>query len=432
MENYITSHHLEQKKFTLRFLPGATAVSLVEDHYAVNIWPFMNEPEGLDAFLLFIRTEIAPLIELNDLVSYQGNDLRNDVRREIINSNNIVSFGMLYQIRDFLAAFMSTLWYLDENQKVRWSEASQNNLEISQWGKELYIRGGVTELRVVENELRGELGEGFFPNFTVDAIDSDHKSLIPLSNSEKRHWMDVSDVNQNIADLMQNCGWYSSDTFTSELRTWANLYCTAYMNATGIFRHPGLDVHESILELKKVREAGKEFSYFNFPNREKFYDLLKDHKILFVTPFAAEIRQLFDSGKIWNLWKDLNIPRFHLETIQAPMSIYPNRPGSSWMDSFTQLKDSIRRSFDGNDHSLFFASTGAYGLPICDFVHSTFDIATVYDGNYINYLFGIRQNTTENDFHAGQRDIANWVTSSLGSIVGLARVDDGRYIFSTD
>jgi hypothetical protein len=351
----------------------------------------------------------------------------------MLKSKSLFTYEILREIRDYLAIFLSALWYLNENQKVLWSEVSQQNLEINEWGNELYIRGGNVELRVIENAIVGELDEIFTLNFSSDAFEVDQKSRIPVSNSKKRHWLDVSDVNQNVADLMTNAGWYPSDTFdTCELRSWADLYCDAYMNAYGVFRYPGIDVHESVLELKSLREKGNGFSYFNFPNRDKFYELLENRIILLVTPFAAEIRHLFDSGKLWNLWKDLSIPRFHLETIQAPMSIYPNRPGRSWMHSFAELKELIQDSFDANDHSLFFASAGSYGLPICDYVHSTFGISSVYGGNYINYLFGIRQNTTENDFHAGNRNIANWEASSLGSLAGLAGVDDGRYIFSAE
>jgi hypothetical protein len=152
--------------------------------------------------------------------------------------------------------------------------------------------------------------------------------------------------------------------------------------------------------------------------------------VLLVTPFAAEIQQLYESGKIWKLWTDLEIPKFNLEVIQAPMSIFPNRPNSSWIESFRALQETIQLSFSRNEHSLFFASAGGYGLPICNFVYETYDVASVYTGNYINYLFGVRQNTTEDVFHSEKRDIANWATSSLGSIPGLARVDDGRYVFT--
>lgn len=126
----------------------------------------------------------------------------------------------------------------------------------------------------------------------------------------------------------------------------------------------------------------------------------------------------------------MEIPKFNLEVIQSPMSIFPNRPNSSWIESFKTLKETIQFSFSQNKHSLFFASAGVYGLPICNFVYATYDIASVYTGNYINYLFGVRQNATEDGFYSDKRDVANWATSGLGSIPGLARVDEGRYVFT--
>jgi hypothetical protein len=264
-------------------------------------------------------------------------------------------------------------------------------------------------------------------------IDSENASKIPVSNSEKSHWMDTSDVNQNIADLMTNAGWYPNDQFDiNELRVWANLYLEAYLNADEIFRCPGIDMYECVLELIKTVSLGSGFCYSNFPQRERFYDLLEGQSVLFLTPFAAEVRGLFDTGRIQSLWTDLKLPKFHLEVIKAPMSIFPNRPGESWLATFNNLQELIRQSFAQNRHTLFFASAGSYGLPICNFVYSEFDIASVYGGNYINYLFGVRQNATENDHFSDKRVLSNWVASTLGSIAGLTRVDNGRYIFNTD
>lgn len=151
---------------------------------------------------------------------------------------------------------------------------------------------------------------------------------------------------------------------------------------------------------------------------------------MLATPFAAEIKQLFESGKISKLWTDLKVPRFNLEVIQSPMLIFPNRPKSSWIETFQVSQEAIQLSFSRNRHSLFFALAGAYGLPICNFAYATYDIASVYTVSYVNYLFGVRQNIAEVSFSSDKRDVANWATSGLGSIPGLARVDDGRYVVS--
>jgi hypothetical protein len=423
----------DSKTFTLRFLPDRSETFESGSIYFVNIYPFMDDPDYVKTFKDYLREKIVPLVRSIDFISYQSDDLRNDIRREILLQRDFVALRELFKARDLFAVFLSTFWYLEETQKIRWSAVSQENGSVASWKPALYIRGGNVELKVVENMISGQIGEEFCPNFSSMSIDSKNSIKIPVSNSDKSHWMDTSDINQNIADLMTNAGWYPNAEFDiNELRVWANLYFEAYLNADVIFRYPGIDLYECALEHLKISYLGSGFSYSNFPQREKFYELLEGQSVLFLTPFAAEVKGLFDTGRIQSLWTDLKLPKFQLEVINSPMSIYPNRPGESWLNTFANIQESVRLSFAQNKHSLFLASAGSYGLPICNFVYSEFKIASVYGGNYINYLFGVRQNATENDHYSDKRDLSNWAVSMLGSIAGLNRVDDGRYIFTSD
>lgn len=420
-----------QTLFTLRYIPDSPATSLAGSIFTVNIARFIDENDYEKSFNKFLKNSLAPLISSDDLISWQ--DLIHDVRRELGNSINLVLDDTLIRIRDLRVRFTIFFKHLAQDQVVPYSRLSDRNKEIQSWNTDLYIRGGNVELKVVENALFGKLGEDFNPNIENGGFDGGIESGIPQSNSKRRHWLDTSDVNRNIRDLMTNAGWYPNDNFDiSELRIWADHYYRAYVNAHGIFEHNGREMYEILLERKKIDSVGKGFEYYKFPGREKFYELLEGRNVLLVTPFAHEIQHIFESGKMWGLWKDLDVPKFQLTTIQAPMSIYPNRPGKSWLDSFVGLQETIQRSFAQNEHSLFFASAGAYGLPICDFVHSTFNIASVYDGNHVNYLFGVRQNSTENLGISSKRDIDNWAISDLGKIEGLAKIDGGRFVFNNE
>jgi hypothetical protein len=417
----------QQILFTLRFIPNSPATEQVDSIFIINLASFVNESDHENSFRDFLKNSVAPLISSDDLISWQ--DLIHDVRGELGHSINLFSDELLIRIRDLRVRFTIFFKYLAQDQVVPYSRVSVRNKEIQSWNTDLYVRGGNVELKVVENALFGKLGDDFYPNIQNGGIESG----IPLSNSKRRHWLDTSDVNRNIRDLMTNAGWYPNDNFEiSELRIWADHYYRAYVNAHGVFEHNGREMYEILLERRKIDSVGKGFEYCRFPGREKFYELLKGTNVLLVTPFAHEIQHLFESGKMWGLWRDLDIPKFRLTTIQAPMSIYPNRPGKSWLDSFVDLQETIQRSFAQNEHSLFFASAGSYGLPICDFVHSTFDIASVYDGNHVNYLFGVRQNSTENLAISSKRDIDNWAISDLGRIEGLAIIDGGRFVFNEE
>jgi|688.fasta_scaffold253654_2 hypothetical protein len=423
----------EQLIFTLRFLPGSPKSFQDESVHIVNIYQFLDDQNYLDVFVAFLRNEIMPLVDSKVSISYQGDDLRNDLRNEILSTSGAMTHEKLIRARDLLAAYLSNFWYLEESQKIRWSAVSQENESINQWERGLYVRGGIVELRVVENVIYGELDNYPRLNFTSKSMGQSDLQQIPVSDSVKKHWMDTSDVNQNIADLMTNAGWYPNESFDlKELKTWAKLYSDAYVNAIGVFRCPGIDPYENGLELSKKSSHGKGFTYFNFPNRERFYNLLEGQRVLFLSPFASEIDQMHKSRRLYELWNDLEIPDFNLQVIQSPMSIFPNRPGKSWLETFDNLKRLVQDSVDNYETTLFFASAGSYGLPICDFVNSSFDIASVYGGNYINYLFGIRQNATENDFYSPRRVLSNWTSSSLGMISGLAKIDEGRYVFTSD
>jgi hypothetical protein len=417
----------QQTLFTLRFIPNSPAIKQVDSIFIINVASFVTESDHENSFRDFLKNSVAPLISSDDLISWQ--DLIHDVRGELGHSINLFSDELLIRIRDLRVRFTMFFKYLAQDQVVPYSRVSVRNKEIQSWNTDLYVRGGNVELKVVENALFGKLGDDFYPNIQNGGIESG----IPLSNSKRRHWLDTSDVNRNIRDLMTNAGWYPNDNFEiSELRIWADHYYRAYVNAHGIFEHNGREMYEILLERRKIDSVGKGFDYYRFPGREKFYELLKGANVLLVTPFAHEIQHLFESGKMWGLWKDLDIAKFQLTTIQAPISIYPNRPGKSWLESFVDLQETIQRSFAQNEHSLFFASAGAYGLPICDFVHSNFDIASVYDGNHVNYLFGVRQNSTENLGISSKRYIDNWAISDLGKIEGLAKIDGGRFVFNEE
>jgi hypothetical protein len=60
-------------------------------------------------------------------------------------------------------------------------------------------------------------------------------------------------------------------------------------------------------------------------------------------------------------------------------------------------------------------------------VFQQFGVASVYQGNWTNFLFGIRQNATES-VEPDKRNLKLWRSSSLNKIEGVSAVDDGRYV----
>ena len=151
-------------------------------------------------------------------------------------------------------------------------------------------------------------------------------------------------------------------------------------------------------------------------------------KILFVTPFAEEINNIYQNKKIFNLYKNIDIPNFIIETIQSPMSIYPNRDNDNWSETLFDMKIMLDKHIKSNCPDIFIASCECYGLPLCGYVREKYNINTLYYGYYINTLFGVLQQCSI-DFMSAERINENWIQSQLGEkYPTIKNVDNGRYI----
>ena len=407
--------------FDIRFLSNPKAFEENHEEGEINLHQFLSLDNGVSYFREWLITEFAPGIADGDALIQNGAKLRDDIRQHLATSAGNTSDELLTALRDCFVFWVSTFWYLKENQKIQWTPGLQNDSEISSWSPGLYVRTGNVEMHVLKNFLMGDLKEETF-------LELEKSPPIPKAAGNRRSWLDDQDINLNIRDLMTNAGWYPDNEFNLDsLRDWCERYSSAIFNADGIFRFPGCDFYEMFFELKSFRESGRGFHYLRFPDYQRFYNMLQGHDVLFVTPFANEIQSLYDSGDLFKIWRDFDLPNFSLTLIQSPMSIYPNRPNSDWTSSFKQIEEKIRDSFSQHPHSLFFASSGCYGLPICDMVFQQFGIASVYQGNWTNFLFGIRQNSTES-VEPDKRNLKLWRSSSLNKIQGLNVVDDGRYV----
>jgi hypothetical protein len=409
--------------YNIRYFPSGDPPEVGITNGEINIHQFVAQNECAENFRNWLRNTLIPIINPTDSMIQDGALLRNDLRNYLFSSYEELSFEILTMFRDCFVVWVSTFWFLKEEQKIPWTKDLMDNNEIQIWSPGLYVRTGNVELRVLTNFLMGDL-----PDSSI--LELEDSCRLPKDLQLRKHWLDETDINLNIRQLMTNAGWFPNQNFDLQsLSEWNKRYSEALWNSTGLFRYAGLDFYEIFFELTKLKNSGQGFNYLQFPAPRNFYRMLEGHNVLLVTPFATEIRELYESGDLFHLWLDFDLPPFTLTLIQSPMSIYPNRAGADWSDAFNQVTEKIDDSFSRNSHTLFFASSGCYGLPLCDFVHRRYSVASVYQGNWINYLFGIRQNATENQ--KGRRNLALWRASSLEKIAGLASVDDGRYVFDS-
>ena len=301
-------------------------------------------------------------------------------------------------------------------------QIEEPKVEKTKWPKGFFGRYGNVELRVIESWLLNR-----------DTIREVERKVCASINDEeyirkgptRKHWLSALDVEFNIRTLMTNAGFYCADEDDGSFETWCQSYYNALKNATALMPYPASYVNFFFIQDKLFSE-GKYVKYIS-PPPHKFYEMLEDEDILFVTPFSDLINDQYESGRIFNLYKDLKIPNFKMKALPAYLSTYPNRPHSSWLETFNIIKQQIDDAFSQNEFTLFFASAGCYGMPLCDYVYSKYGCTSVYYGNHINTLFGISQACSVN-FKKDQKNLENWADSTLGKVEGLDKIDGGRYI----
>ncbi len=417
-------------RYFLDFRPEDSQILCLNDtkETAVNIWNFLSDSRNrsVETFVSYVRKEILPGLTSNDTVARHGGDLRNALR-DLRNKGLILTAPDLVTVRDLLAGWISTLWENTFKHELR-NLSHYTNSEMTKFEPGLHVRTGNVECRVIEQHLRNKKGN----QEAIREISSklgDAEFMYSDAGTEKLNWMDSGDQNWNIRKLITNAGFYPSiDEDGSTLNYWAEQYLEGLSNSRGMFRNPGVDFYENVIE-NLLLNARQSFNYINFPSRVRFHEMLQNQKVLFVTAFSLEIDEIYKNGKIFKLWKDYELPDFKLTTVQAPMSIYPNRPDDDWRNSFEKLCHAIDEQFAKQDFSLFFVSAGAYGIPMANYVHQKYGVSSNSFGNYTNFLFGVRQNTTESE-SPELRNWENWAKSSLSRISGLATVDDGRYVLT--
>ncbi len=293
----------------------------------------------------------------------------------------------------------------------------------NKWPKGLFGRYGNVELRVIDNWISSPQDVYEIERKISRFIGSEEYMY---SDAKREHWLSSSDIDFNIRKLMTNAGFYASEEDDGSIEAWCNAYYNALKNSTALFPYP--NAYPNFFTIQdKLLSGQKYIKYDAFPTVKQFYEMLEGENILFVTPFASSINELYTSGRIFNLYKNITIPEFNITALSAYLSTYPNRPHDSWLKTFEYLKKEIDEVFKIKKITLFFASAGCYGMPLADYVYTTYGCPCVYFGNQINTMFGISQ-ACSNDFMKHQRLTENWMDSDLGSVLNVDKIDAGRYI----
>lgn len=240
-------------------------------------------------------------------------------------------------------------------------------------------------------------------------------------------WCNPTDPLENLRRLHTNAGFYAdSDAPLSSLQCWSEASIAALRCGDVVSAHITTWMYVVAQEL--WRRNGTLVKLVQWPGEEAWYRFIGGQELLVVSPLAADLMEQHRSGRAFQLFHDLPIMPYELRCLEAPISIYPNRPHRDFQASLDAILIRIDQAWQERPFQVFSAACGAYGLPLCQAVHERYGVASIYPGNILHALLGIEQRTTA-DWRRSQRLQQNWRTSDLlNAVPGLKRIEGGRYL----
>lgn len=287
------------------------------------------------------------------------------------------------------------------------------------------LRPGNVELAALQTVLgqRDELEE------LLAEIRRRHHDRAWMESQRDTWWYDPSDGSENLRRLHTNAGFYASSHAPLEsLQRWSQGSLRALLAGPVLFGNDSISQMFWPVAQLLVRQSRQLPQLVQWPGEQAFYDFIAGQELLFVTPLAADVEAHHRSGRAFALFDDIRIAPYGLRCIEAPMSIYPNRPDRGFEDSLERTLEQIDRAYRQKPFAVFTAACGAYGLPLCEAVKTRYGVSCLYVGNLMHAYFGVLQNTTA-DWRSNHRIAENWINShALDGVPGVNRLEGGRYL----
>jgi hypothetical protein len=291
----------------------------------------------------------------------------------------------------------------------------------------LLIRAGRVELWALTSWLRDrERALASAGEVACRALEARSRSE-PFADST--YWWPRLDPTADIVYLWTNAGWYAQpENAAAVFEAWARRYQAA-LEAGHLFVECAEDLQRVATLLPGLR---------NKPLHDwdelEFLKFLDGKRVVFASAFAGEIQSHFASGELAKLWADAGHPISldKLETVLAPMSVWPYMPDKDWLESFGKFEAACLDAIDRIEADVFLASCGAYGLPITHSMHCSRRLTAIYNGHATNCYFGIYTNDCRGrDLHRYAPNSRYWRRVDLGERFGeLKAIDEGRYVCS--
>jgi hypothetical protein len=263
----------------------------------------------------------------------------------------------------------------------------------------LIIRPGIVELRAcstTDNNLILNSIYKLSQNINNEEIINNIKNK-PLSN-----WIAITHDSDNydiiIATLMTNAGFYfyedKEDAFNNFL-FFKNGYINALYNSDFIMHWSFVNCYA--LNILNEKKKIKECNYIDIACDKYLIQIFNNKNILFLTCFKKLVDIQYNSGNIYKIHNTLT--NIKLDTIETYLTTYPNKKHKNFIETYTYYTNEIDIMFSNNNYDIFTCACGCYGLLLCNYVYTKYNITSLYIGNCINTFFGISHNNKFNEYY---------------------------------
>ncbi|MGB7564381.1 MAG: hypothetical protein WBM08_06470, partial [Prochlorococcaceae cyanobacterium] len=148
---------------------------------------------------------------------------------------------------------------------------------------------------------------------------------------------------------------------------------------------------------------------------QAFYDFLGGKEVVLVSTLAATVESHHRTGQAFDLFTDLVIQPYGLRCLEAPRSLYPERPASGFIESLDHCLEEIEALYQQRPFEVFAVAAGAYSLPLCEVVQQRYGVSCLSIGPSLHARFGVLEAGTS-QWRLEQRRPENWIQAEL---VGL-------------
>jgi len=290
----------------------------------------------------------------------------------------------------------------------------------------MYIRAGNVELYSIAAFINNPIHSESILNSTIPYLIENNINIVPIKANQA--WWPRNNFLHSLLFLWTNAGWYVTKN-ESPLLVFKE-FMQSYVDAL----NSGYIINKYLPELHLLHQL-VDVNYDNVVqwNPVEFFKSINGKNILFISPFAAQINESFQSGKLFQLYNDygLNI-KFNLTCIEAPVTTYPNIESSSWIETLEKMKTNVDNHIAANETDFFVSSCGCYGIPLSAYVNSKYSITTVYFGHIANFYFGIMTNAFDGHRLSDvEVESKYWTIGNLSEKYPLIdKIDEGRYVSS--